>query len=180
MATKGIDVRVENQLVRFISRAPVDQDAVVAQLGGTATGGVVIKVLDAPRATIVIDTDGKIVVHGTQRIETARAAAKEFLLQMGLDDSGLITELGPMVASFNFEETIAVESIVGVVGAGDAQYDARLGCTVVVDSRHDITLNIWPNGRCIALGAHSPNMVAMAAVYWKSKFAEKGYFIQRV
>ena len=172
MASKGIDVRVENHLVRFISPTPVDQDAVVAQLGGTATGGVVIKVLDAPRATIVIDADGKIVVHGTQRVETARAAAKEFLLQMGLDDSGLTTELGPMVASFDFGETIAVESIIGDVGAGEAQYDARLGCTIVVDSRHDITLNIWPNGRCIAIGAHSPNIIAMAAVYSKTQFDE--------
>ena len=113
MAPTGIDVRVENQLVRFIPQTPVDQDSVVAQLGGTATGGVVIKVLDAPRATIVVDGDGKLVIHGTQRIETARIAAKEFLLQMGLDDSGLITEIGPMVASFDLEETIAVESIVG-------------------------------------------------------------------
>jgi len=180
MVPKGFDVRVENQLVRFISQTPVDQDAVVAQLGGTATGGVVIKVLDAPRATVVIDAEGKIVIHGTQRVETARAAAKEFLLQMGLDDSGLTTEIGPMVASFDFEETIAVESIVGQVGAGDAQYDARLGCSIVEDSRHGVTMHIWPNGRCITTGAHSPNMVAMAAVYWKGVFDESGYFIQRI
>jgi len=180
MAAKGFDVRVENHLVRFISQTPVDQDAVVAQLGGTATGGVVIKVLDTPRATIVIDADGKIVVHGTHRVETARAAAKEFLLQMGLDDTGLTTELGPMIASFDFEETIAVESIVGELGAGDAQYDARLGCSIIEDSRHGITIHVWPNGRCIATGAHSPNMVAMAAVYWKSQFDESGYFVQRI
>ena len=180
MAQLGIDVRVENQLVRFIPRTPVDLSAVVAQLGGTATGGVVIKVLDAPRATIVVDADGKLVIHGTQRVETARIAAKEFLLQMGLDDSGLITDLGPMVASFNLEETIAVEAITGNIGAGEAQYDARLGCTIIDDSRHDLELHVWPNGRCIATGAHSPKMVAMSAVYWKNKFSEKGYFIQRI
>ncbi len=180
MAPAGIEVRVENQLVRFIPRVPVDQDAVVAQLGGTATGGVVIKILDAPRATIVVDVEGKIVVHGTQRIETARIAAKEFLLQMGLDDSGLTTEIGTMVASFDLEETIAVETITGKIGAGAAQYDARLGCSIIDDSRHDLELHVWPNGRCIATGAHSPKMVAMAAVYWKNNFSENGYFIQRI
>ena len=180
MAPAGIEVRVENQLVRFIPRVPVDQDAVVAQLGGTATGGVVIKILDAPRATIVVDAEGKIVVHGTQRIETARIAAKEFLLQMGLDDSGLTTEIGTMVASFDLEETIAVETITGKIGAGEAQYDARLGCSIIDDSRHDLELHVWPNGRCIATGAHSPKMVAMAAVYWKNNFSENGYFIQRI
>lgn len=177
---KGIDVRVENQLVRFVSPTPVVQDAVVAQLGGTATGGVVIKVLESPRATIVIDSEGKMVVHGTQRVETARAAAKEFLLQMGMDDSGLTTELGPMVASFDFAETIAVERIVGDLEAGEGQYDARLGCSIIEDSRHDITMHIWPNGRCVTTGAHSPNMIAMAAVYWKGKFAESEFFIERI
>ena len=41
------------------------------------------------------DSEGRIIVHGTHRIEAARAAAKELLLRMGRDDSGLTTELGP-------------------------------------------------------------------------------------
>ena len=42
----AIEVRIENQLVRFVPPTPVDQASVVAQLGGQQTGGVVIKVLD--------------------------------------------------------------------------------------------------------------------------------------
>ena len=89
MVVGGVDVRVENQLVRFIPKAPVSQDAVVSQLAGQKNGNIVIKALDKPRATIIIDNEGRIVVHGTHRVEAARAAAKELLLRLGLDESGL-------------------------------------------------------------------------------------------
>ena len=102
MAVGGVDVRVENQLVRFIPTAPVNHDAVISQLAGQKNGNIVIKALQKPRATIIIDEAGRIVVHGTHRVEAARAAAKELLLRLGLDDSGLQTELGPVIASFQF------------------------------------------------------------------------------
>ena len=175
----SIDVRVENQLVRFAAQQPVDQAAVVAQLGGVETGGVGIKVIDNPRATIVIDGDGKIVVHGTHRVEAARAAAKEFLLRMGLDESGLHTELGPVVASFEFGVTLDVTKMVGNLGAGEGVYDERLGAAIIEDTRHNLTLHIWPNGKCVATEARHPNMVAMAGVYWKSKFVDSGMVIER-
>ena len=76
MAVGGVDVRVENQLVRFVPPSPVNHDAVVSQLSGQKNGGIVIKSLEKPRATIIIDEEGRIVVHGTHRVEAARAAAK--------------------------------------------------------------------------------------------------------
>ena len=102
MAAGGVDVRVENQIVRFVSSQAIDQELVVAQVGGQRSGDIVIKNLDKPRATLVIDSEGRIVVHGTHRVDAARAAAKELLLRLGLDDSGLQTELGPVIVSFNF------------------------------------------------------------------------------
>mgnify|MGYP005706410177 CR=1 FL=1 len=39
-----VDVKVENQLVRFTCPQPVDQDEVVEQLGGVTSGGVVINI----------------------------------------------------------------------------------------------------------------------------------------
>jgi len=36
-----------------------------------------------------------------------------------------------------------------------------------------LELLIWPSGRCVALNARHPNMVAMAAVHWKDKLAQK-------
>ena len=89
MAAGGVDVRVENQLVRFVPKSPVSHDAVISQLAGQKNGNIVVKALEKPRATIVIDEEGRIVVHGTNRVEIARAAAKELLSRLGLDDSGL-------------------------------------------------------------------------------------------
>ncbi len=171
--TSKVDVRVENLLVRFSPSPPVDLEEAVERLGGVKNGSVIIKTLDAPRATLIIDEEGRIIVHGTHRIGAARAAAKEMLLRMGRDDSGLVTELGPIVASFNFDEPIPIHNIRKNLGSGTTQFDERLGCLRVDDTRHDLELLIWPSGRTVALNARHPNMVAMAAVHWKSKFADR-------
>ncbi len=180
MSQGSIDVRVENQLVRFVCPTPLDHDRVVAEVGGQRNSGVVIKALDAPRATLVIDEAGRIVVHGTHRVEAARAAAKELLLRLGMDDSGLVAEMGPVVASFQFEHPLNLQAIPATLASGTAEFDARLGCTVLNDSRHNLTVRIWPNGKCVVDDARYPNMVAMAAVYWKSVFSEQGYFVERI
>ena len=169
----NIDVRVENLLVRFTPSPPVDLEEAIERLGGVKNGDVIIKMLDAPRATLIIDAEGRIVVHGTHRIEAARAAAKEMLLRMGRDDSGLVAELGPIVASFDFGEEIPIHNIRMNLGSGTSSVDDRLGCLRIDDTRHDLELLIWPSGRCVALKARHPNMVAMSAVHWKGKFADK-------
>ena len=171
--SSNIDVRVDNLLVRFTTSPPIDLEEAVERLGGVVNGDVIIKMLDAPRATLIIDSMGRIIVHGTHRIEAARAAAKEMLLRMGRDDSGLVAELGPIVASFDFGQTVPVHNIRTNLGSGTSTFDDRLGCLRIQDSRHDLELLIWANGRCVALNARHPNMVAMSAVHWKSKFADK-------
>ncbi|MBL6885275.1 MAG: hypothetical protein ISR21_06225 [Candidatus Poseidoniaceae archaeon] len=180
MTGAAIEVRIENQLVRFVPPTPIVQQDVVSQLGGQENSGVVIKVLDRPRATLIIDAEGRITVHGTQRVDAARAAAKEFMLRLGLSDVGLETELGPVIASFDFGMPLSITQIVGEIGAGTAAYDERLGCCLLDDSRHNLTLKVWPNGRCIVTNARHSNMVAMAAVYWRDKFSENNFFIERV
>ena len=172
MAIGGVDVRVENQLVRFVPQSPVDHDAVVSQLSGQKTGNIVVKALEKPRATIVIDEAGRIVVHGTHRVEAARAAAKELLLRLGLDDSGLQTELGPVIASFNMDKGVKVEAMNKQFTGGNSVYDQRLGCAIINDTRHNLRLYIWANGKCVASDARHPNMVAMSAVFWKSQLKD--------
>ena len=170
----NIEVRVENLLARFTPTPRVDLEEAVERLG-VVNGDVIIKMLDRPRATLIIDSEGRIVVHGTHRIEAARAAV-EMLLRMGRDDSGLVTELGPIVASFDFGEPIPIENIRMNLGSGTSSLDERLGCLRLNDTRHDLELLIWPTGRTVALNARHPNMVAMSAVHWKSKFADKKSF----
>ena len=92
---------------------------------------------------------------------------------MGRDDSGLTAELGPIVASFDFGEEIDIHNIRTNLGSGTSHVDERLGCLRVDDTRHDVELLIWPSGRTVALKARHPNMVAMAAVHWKAKFADR-------
>jgi len=177
MTATAIAVRIENHLVRFIPPTPIDQQAVISQLGGQETSGVVIKVLDSPRATLVIDSEGRITVHGTHRVEAARAAAKELMLRLGLSDSGLETELGPVIASFDFGQPLNIGQLSGSFGAGNAVYDERLGCSIIEDTRHNLTIHVWPNGRCIVPDARHQNIVAMAAVYWRNLLKEKNLFI---
>ncbi len=74
---------------------------------------------------------------------------------------------------FDFDEEIPIEKIRTNLGSGTSSVDERLDCLRIDDNRHDLELLIWPNGRCIALNARHPNMVAMAAVHWKAKFADK-------
>ena len=177
MAVGGVDVRVENQLVRFVPKSPVSHDAVVSQLAGQKNGNIVVKALEKPRATIVIDEEGRIVVHGTNRVEIARAAAKELLLRLGLDESGLQTELGPVIASFNFEQAVDVEAMNKEFTGGTSTFDQRLGCAIIQDSRHNLKLYVWPNGKCVASDARHPNMVAMSAVFWKTQLQENKIFV---
>ena len=177
MSGTAIEVRIENHLVRFTPPAPIDKQAVISQLGGQETSGVVIKVLDKPRATLVIDSEGRITVHGTHRVEAARAAAKELMLRLGLSDTGLETELGPVVASFDFGQSLNITQLSGNYRAGSAAYDERLGCSIIEDTRHNLTLHVWANGRCIVPNARHQNIVAMAAVYWRTQLKDDNLFI---
>ncbi|MEC7484792.1 MAG: hypothetical protein VX998_08390 [Candidatus Thermoplasmatota archaeon] len=170
----NIDVTVENQLVRFVAPEPIDGDAVIEHLQGQRVGKMVIKALRRPRATLVIDPEGRITVHGTHRIEAARDAAKELLLRLGKDDTGLKTEYGPIIASFYFNTPIKVQSITGTLGAGEGRYDDRLDCGIIHDERHDLVLNVLENGRCVVTEGRHTKKEAMAPVYRQSKFKELG------
>jgi len=175
-----IDVRVENQLVRFTPSSPIDGQRVVSELSGTKSGNMVIKSLESPRATILIDEKGRIVVHGTRRIEAARAAAKEMLLRLGQDEEGLTTELGPIVASFKFSKAIDIGRFEGNFSIGKAHLDERLGCSVIEDSRHDLRIHVWPQGKAVVSEARHPNMVAMAALAWRDILEQKKLFINPI
>ena len=177
MAASGVDVRVENQLVRFVPTSPVDHEAVISQLAGQKNGNIVVKALEKPRATIIIDEVGRIVVHGTHRVEVSRAAAKELLLRLGLDDTGLQTELGPVIASFNFDSGVNVEAMNKDFTGGNSTYDQRLGCAIIQDTRHNLKLYVWANGKCVASDARHPNMVAMSAVFWKGQLRENNLLL---
>ncbi|DAC33090.1 MAG TPA: hypothetical protein D7I05_06910, partial [Candidatus Poseidoniales archaeon] len=94
--SEGIDVRVENRLIRFVPASPVDQARVEADLGGVRAENLVIIALSRPSATVIVDVEGRLIVHGTHRVEAAQAAAKEILLRLGVEDASLSMEFGPI------------------------------------------------------------------------------------
>jgi len=172
----AIDVRVENRLVRFVPSTPVDADAVVERLNGVRTGGVVVMALSKPSATVVIDSEGRMVVHGTHRIEAAQAAAKEVLLRLGMDEHGLRMEFGPIIASFAYARPVLIERLAGDLGAGNGVVDERLGCVHIDDERHGVRIMLWGNGKAVVTEARHPNMVAMAAVHWRTQIESRRAF----
>ena len=68
-----VDVSVENHLIRFLPAEPLDHQEAIDLADAQRHGPVVIKMLTRPKAMVVVDAEGRLVVHGTRRIEVARA-----------------------------------------------------------------------------------------------------------
>jgi TATA-box binding protein (TBP) (component of TFIID and TFIIIB) len=177
MSRRGaVAVRVENQLVRYSAPEPFGHDEVVDQLGGKRNGKVVILALKTPRATLLVDEAGRLVVHGTNRNEVARAAAREMLLRLGRPDEGLTAEKGPMVASFDYGQPLRTDRVSEFFP--EAELDERLECLRINDENHGMDLLFFSNGRGVALGALSLNLVKMAASHWGSRFEAQKLFVE--
>ena len=177
MARRGaVEVRVENQLVRYTAPEPFGHDEVVEELGGKLNGKVVILALKSPRATLLVDEEGRLVVHGTSRQEVARSAAREMLLRLGRSDEGLTAEKGPLVASFDYGQPLRTDKVTEFFP--EAEIDGRLECLRVDDDNHGMELLFFSNGRGIALGARSLNLVKMAASHWGSRFESQRLFVE--
>ncbi len=170
-------VRVENQLIRFVPPEPVELDVAVSKLGAIRQDDYAVHTLATPRATIIVDKEGRIVIHGTNRMEVARHAAKEFLLLLGRSDDGLEAELGGIIASFKFVNKLNMSRLMKKLGK-NAKKDERLDCVKVEDERHKITLYVWENGKVIVENATHANLVAMAAVYWQEKLIEEKILVE--
>ena len=170
-------VRVENQLIRFVPPFPIELDVAVSKLGAIRQDDFAVHTLATPRATIIVDKEGRLVIHGTNRMEVARHAAKEFLLLLGKSDEGLKAELGGIIASFKFQEKLNINRLIKKFGK-IVEKDDRLGCVKVEDSRHKIILFMWENGKVIVENATHANLVAMAAVYWQEKLIQEGILIE--
>lgn len=173
---EAVNVRVVNRLVRYTAPEPIDGDEVVSQLGGKKSGKSVILALKSPRATLLIDEEGRLVVHGTSHPEVSRAAAKELLLRLGQSDSGLTTERGPLVVSFGYGQPLRTDRIQEFVP--EAKVDERLECIRIVDEQYDMELLFFSNGGGVALGARSENMVSLAASHWGTRFDAERLFVE--
>lgn len=177
MARKSaLEVRVENQLVRFTAPAPFGSSEVIDKLGGKKSGKYVILALKNPRATLLVDEDGRLVVHGTSHSEVAWAAAREMLLRLGRSDEGLTTEKGPMVVSFDYGQPLRIDRVLEYFPNFDE--DSRLECVRVNDTLHNMDILFFSNGKGVALGARHKNLVEMAATHWGTRFDSENLFVK--
>ena len=165
------EAHVENQLFRFTPPFTLDPQRVVDEIGGKRSGEYIVLSLVAPRATLLIDQGGKIIVHGCKKQDLAHLAAKEVLLRLGEDESGMSCELGPVIASFNLETNVALEGVPDLFP--EATMDTELDCLQIDDSQHEIKILLFRNGRGIATEARHGKLVGMAARRWKQRLSDE-------
>lgn len=171
----AVKVRVENQLVRFTAPQPFEAEEVINSLGGKKSGKYVILALKNPRATLLVDDKGRLVVHGTNHSEVAWAAAREMLLRLGRPDEGISTEKGPLVVSFDYGQPLRTDQVSEYYP--NFEIDERLECIRITDKLHDMDLLFFSNGLGIALGARHKNLVEMAATHWGTRFDAENLFV---
>tara|TARA_A100001037_G_scaffold301012_1_gene329644 strand:+ start:1254 stop:1769 length:516 start_codon:yes stop_codon:yes gene_type:complete len=163
--------RVENQLFRFNPSVSLDPQRVVDELGGKRSGQYVMLSLVAPRATLLVDMDGKIIVHGCRKQDLAHLAAKEVMLRLGENESGMTFEVGPVVASFDFESSISLEGVPDLFP--EAVMDVELDCLRIDDQKHEVKMLLFRNGRGIATEARHGKLVSIAARRWKQRLSDE-------
>jgi len=172
----AVKVRVENQLVRFTAPQPFEAEEVINSLGGKKSGKYVILALKNPRATLLVDEEGRLVVHGTNHSEVAWAAAREMLLRLGRPDEGITTEKGPLVVSFDYGQPLRTDQVSEYYP--EFEVDERLECIRISDELHEMDLLFFSNGIGIALGARHKNLVEMAATHWGTRFDSENLFVE--
>jgi len=172
MTDELISIEVETQTFRFISKIPVTLEDAVQFGGGRSNGAYAVIEHEKPRATLVIEPRGSILVHGISNIEAATLIAQEFLLSIGMSESGLIVEKGDMLASFSLGRAV----LLGLAGErfSDAEHDLRMNALRIDAKRHRCTIILFSNGRGLVLGQTSRNVAETAVGYWASRLEAEG------
>ena len=81
--TDRLEVSVEDQTFRFTPRDVVPQGVALSLTGASQVGDEVVLERSDPRATLVFEQTGGILVHGIARPEVAKLVAREALLRLG-------------------------------------------------------------------------------------------------
>ena len=168
MVADAIEVRIENQLVRFVPPQPCGpgvsrrstrrSERPVASSSRSSIAHVRRIVIDQAgqncrarhspcrgrsRRCKGIDAPPRTQRFRTWKLNSARLWPPSSLVKPSSSRAWLGT---------------LVQALLTLTSASAAQ-------PIVDDTRHNLTLHMWPNGRCVATDARHRNMVAMAAVY---------------
>ena len=97
----GAEIKIESQSFRVISSEPVNLADAVKFAGARSNGAFGVIEHEEPRALIVVDSDGSLLIHGISNLEAASLIAEEILLRIGLSEKGIVIERGEVLASFS-------------------------------------------------------------------------------
>ncbi len=173
----GLETIVENQVFRFITSESLDSDTIVNEAGAVRSGGLLVKQMRSPPYTILIDSaSGSITVHGSTKEVLARMAVSELLLGLGLPDSGLKTEIGPVTSSCSMPHSLDLERAADALSS--ARMEQRLDAIRIADMRHELEVLVFRNGRTVIVGAISQRIAQRAAEYWMKRFQRLRLFIE--
>ncbi len=168
----GIEIEIETQSFRAIPSEPVNLADAVKYAGARSNGAFGVIEHEEPRALIVVDTEGSLLIHGIYNIEAASLIAEEILLSIGLSEKGLVVERGEVLASFSVGRAV----LIGLAAERfkDANHDLRLDALRIAAKRHNCTILLFNNGRGIVMGQSSRKVAEMAVSHWISELSQEG------
>ena len=168
----GVEIEIETQSFRVIPSEPVNLADAVKFAGARSNGAFGVIEHEEPRALIVVDIDGSLLIHGISNPEAASLIAEETLLRIGISERGLVIERGEVLASFSVGRAVLIS--LAAERFKDADHDLRLDALRIVAKRHNCTILLFNNGRGIVMGQSSRKVAEMAVLHWVSELSEEG------
>ena len=168
----GVEIEIETQSFRVIPAEPVNLEDAVKYARARSNGAFGVIEHEEPRALIVVDTDGSLLIHGISNLEAASLIAEETLLSIGLSEKGLAVESGEVLGSFSVGRAVLIE--LAAERFKDANHDLRLDALRIAAKRHNCTILLFNNGRGIVMGQTSRKVAEMAVSHWISELAQEG------
>ena len=168
----GVEIEIETQSFRVTPSEPVNLEDAVKYARARSNGAFGVIEHEEPRALIVVDADGSLLVHGISNFEVASLIAEEILLSIGLSEKGLVVESGEVLASFSVGRAV----LIGLAAERfkDANHALRLDALRIAAKRHNCTILLFNNGRGIVMGQTSRKVAEMAVSHWISELAQEG------
>ncbi len=168
----GVEIEIETQSFRVTPAEPVNLEDAVKYAGARSNGAFGVIEHEEPRALIVVDTDGSLLIHGISNLEAASLIAEETLLSIGLSEKGLVVESGEVLGSFSVGRAVLIE--LAAERFQDANHDLRLDALRIAAKRHNCTILLFNNGRGIVMGQSSRKVAEMAVSHWVSELSQEG------
>ncbi|MGB0627922.1 MAG: hypothetical protein ACPGN8_01400 [Candidatus Thalassarchaeaceae archaeon] len=170
--TDRLEVSVEDQTFRFTPRDVVSRREALSLKGASQVGDEVVLERSDPRATLVFEQSGGILVHGIARPEVAKLVAREALLRLGYQEEGLMMESGPILLGFRTGRSII--SSVAISRLNEASMNKDLGAIEIAATRFGGTIILFPSGRGFVFGMNSRRIGELAIHTYLEILGEEG------